>query len=75
MLTKWEAQIYWCVEDQHPPGMEPGGFRKKLITACLQADDENFAKLELVFPEMCAAIIAWRHGSLRERAKLLGGRP
>ncbi len=74
-ITKEEAQVYWVAWDTHPPGVEPGGFRRSLITAFLRADDENFAKLEPVFPEIAAAVKAWQQGDLAERAKALGGRP
>lgn len=73
-ITKEEAQVYWVARDKYPPGIEPGSFRKALIEVFFLADDENFAKLYTVFPEMAAAINAWRHGDLSERVKILGGR-
>ena len=74
-ITKEEAQVYWVAWDQHCPGLRPGHFRRVLIEAFFQADHENFAKLQDGFPEIAAAVNAWRHGNLAERVKELGGRP
>ncbi len=73
-ITKEEAQVYWVAWDKYPPAIRPGDFRKALIEAFFRADATNFAKLEVHFPEIAAAVNAWRKGDLSERVKALGGR-
>ncbi len=74
-ITHEEAQVYWVIWDKYPPAIKPGDFRKALIEAFFRADEVNFGKLKSVFPEIAAAVNAWRQGNLAERVKALGGRP
>jgi len=54
----WALQLLAVLRE--PGGVEPGGFRARLIDAALAADPQNLALLGRAFPHLARAIEVWR---------------
>ncbi len=60
-LTEAERQVlYLRLGSRCRHALEPSPFLKGLYEAFFQADHQDFARLESVFPEQAAAIRRWR---------------
>jgi len=55
----WTLQVEWVAGDR-AAGIEPGGFRLRLIEAAIAADADNLERLRRGFPELVRAVRAWR---------------
>jgi len=62
-MTHTERQVLW-VAGYTEAGIEPGGFMKALITAAFKADSGNYENLRLGFPDVIAAMNAYKAGKL-----------
>lgn len=52
--------------------LETSSFRITLWQVLFRADSENLARIEKGFPDEVAALRAWLHGDLAQRARALG---
>ena len=60
-----EQQVLW-VAGETKVGVKPGSFYHALIEAALRADDDNSARLGLVFPLVMLAVRRWTQGPLAQ---------